>query len=167
MSEMSDSSSESMRLVLMGVSGCGKTTIGKELSKALEIPFYDGDDFHSEANKEKMSRGHPLTDADRKPWLESLAVLLQEKTSVILACSALKESYREVLRVAPDVRFIYLKGPCNLIQERLEERQYHYFNPCLLESQFANLEEPQDALVVSIEAPFQEIALSIQKQLLE
>jgi gluconokinase len=156
-----------MRLVLMGVSGCGKTTIGKELSIALEIPFYDGDDFHSEANKEKMSRGHPLTDADRKPWLESLAVLLQEKTSIILACSALKESYREVLRMAPDVRFVYLKGSCDLIQERLEERQGHFFNPRLLESQFANLEEPQDALVVSIEASSQEIALSIQNQLLE
>jgi len=150
----------------MGVSGCGKTTVGKELSKALEIPFYDGDDFHSEANKEKMSRGQPLTDEDRKPWLESLANLLQGNTSIILACSALKGSYREMLKIAPDVRFIYLKGSCNLIKKRLEERKGHFFNPHLLESQLANLEEPQDALVVSIEATFQEIAVSIHNTLM-
>ena len=150
-----------MRIIIMGVSGCGKTAIGMELSKTLAIPFYDGDDFHSEANKEKMSHGHPLTDEDRKPWLETLANLLKEKAPLILACSALKESYRKALRVAPDVRFIYLKGSYELIEKRLKERHGHFFDPHLLKSQFADLEEPQDACVVDIDSPISDIVKKI------
>lgn len=150
-----------MRLILMGVSGCGKSAIGKELSKALGIPFYDGDDFHSEANKEKMSKGHPLTNEDRKPWLETLAKFLKENAPLILACSALKESYRKELKVCDDVRFIYLKGSYELIEKRLKERHGHFFDPHLLKSQFTDLEEPKDALVIDIDSPISEIVQKI------
>lgn len=139
-----------MRLVLIGVSGCGKTAIGKELSNALKIPFYDADDFHSAENKEKMSRGVPLTDDDRLPWLKTLAGLLKEKSSLILGCSALKESYRKILKVSSDTQFIYLKGSYELIHDRLKERHGHFFDPHLLKSQFADLEEPREATVINI-----------------
>lgn len=145
----------------MGVSGSGKTAVGKALGERLHIPFYDGDDFHSRANIEKMTNGIPLTDADRWPWLEALAQLLKETPSMILACSALKASYRERLKVAPDVQFIYLKGSCALIEERLKKRRGHFFNPDLLKSQFADLEEPKDALVVNINLPLTEIVQKI------
>lgn len=134
----------------MGVSGCGKTAIGQELSKHLNIPFYDADDFHSAENKEKMSHGIPLTDNDRLPWLKTLATLLEEKSALILGCSALKASYREILTVSPDIRFIYLKGSYQLIHDRLKERHGHFFDPHLLKSQFADLEEPTDVFTVDI-----------------
>ncbi|MCP5504435.1 MAG: gluconokinase [Chlamydiales bacterium] len=150
-----------MRLVLMGVSGCGKTAIGLELSKKLKIPFYDADDFHSAENKEKMSHGIPLTDDDRLPWLKTLAHLLKEKSGLILGCSALKESYREILRVSPDIQFIYLKGTFQLIHDRLKERHGHFFDPHLLKSQFADLEEPKNAIVVDIHKKIHEIVQDI------
>lgn len=148
-------------MILMGVSGCGKSAIGKKLSKALGIPFYDGDDFHSDANKEKMSKGHPLTNEDREPWLEALAKFLKENDPLILACSALKESYRKELKVSDDVRFIYLKGSYELIEKRLKERYGHFFNPHLLKSQLVDLEEPKDALVIYIDSPISEIVQKI------
>lgn len=151
-----------MRLIVMGVSGSGKTAVGKALGERLQIPFYDGDDFHSRANIEKMTNGIPLTDADRWPWLEALAHLLKETPSMILACSALKASYRERLKVAPDVRFIYLKGSYSLIEERLKKRRGHFFNPDLLKSQFADLEEPKDALDFDINISISEIVNMIQ-----
>ncbi|MCB1071661.1 MAG: gluconokinase [Chlamydiia bacterium] len=154
-----------MRLVLMGVSGCGKTAIGLELSKILNIPFYDADDFHSAENKEKMSHGIPLTDDDRLPWLKTLADLLKEKSGLILGCSALKESYRKILRVSPDVQFIYLKGSYQLIHDRLKKRHGHFFDPHLLKSQFADLEEPKDAIVVDISPSISKITESILQKL--
>lgn len=154
-----------MRLVLMGVSGCGKTAIGLELSKILNIPFYDADDFHSAENKEKMSHGIPLTDDDRLPWLKTLADLLKEKSGLILGCSALKESYRKILRVSPDVQFIYLKGSYQLIHDRLKERHGHFFDPHLLKSQFADLEEPKDAIMVDISPSISKITESILQKL--
>ena len=154
-----------MRLVLMGVSGCGKTAIGLELSKILNIPFYDADDFHSAENKEKMSHGIPLTDDDRLPWLKTLADLLKEKSGLILGCSALKESYRKILRVSPDVQFIYLKGSYQLIHDRLKERHGHFFDPHLLKSQFADLEEPKDAIMVDISPYISKITESILQKL--
>ena len=154
-----------MRLVLMGVSGCGKTAIGLELSKILNIPFYDADDFHSAENKEKMSHGIPLTDDDRLPWLKTLADLLKEKSGLILGCSALKESYRKILRVSPDIQFIYLKGSYQLIHDRLKKRHGHFFDPHLLKSQFADLEEPKDAIVVDISPSISKITESILQKL--
>ena len=150
-----------MSLILMGVSGSGKTAVGLELSKALKLPFYDADDFHSKENKEKMSHGIPLTDADRLPWLQTLATLLNEKGPLILGCSALKKSYRKILNVSPDIRFIYLKGSYELIHDRLKERHGHFFDPHLLKSQFADLEEPKDAMIVDITLPIPELVKAI------
>ncbi|NJL46780.1 MAG: gluconokinase [Leptolyngbyaceae cyanobacterium SM2_5_2] len=149
-----------MIIVLMGVSGVGKTTIGKLLAAALKIPFYDGDDFHSENNIAKMSRGEPLTDNDRALWLASLRNLIQQllakHESAIIACSALKASYRQQLQVDPDqVMFVYLKGSYELIQQRLNRRQGHFMNPQLLASQFTLLEEPEDVLVVDVAQPLE------------
>ncbi len=154
-----------MRLVLVGVSGCGKTAVGKALAKKLEIPFYDGDLFHSEANKEKMAQGIPLTDRDRRPFLEALAKLLKEESSLVLACSALKASYRKALKVSPDVQFIYLKGTPELIRKRLKARKGHFFNPKLLRSQFETLEEPTDALVIDVSSSIEEIVSTILDKL--
>lgn len=150
-----------MNLILMGVSGSGKTAIGLELSKALKLPFYDADDFHSDENKEKMSHGIPLTDADRIPWLQALSKLLGDKGPLILGCSALKASYRKILQSTSTVQFIYLKGSYELIHSRLKERQGHFFDPHLLNSQFADLEEPLDAIVVEISPPVSEIVSDI------
>jgi gluconokinase len=133
-------------IILFGVTGAGKTTIGLLLAAELGWPFYDADDFHPAANVEKMRRGIPLTDADRKPWLDSLHHLI--KTSLdegkpgILACSALRESYREYLQVGEGVEYVYLRGDFDLIQQRLAGRVGHYMNPALLRSQFDALEEP-------------------------
>jgi len=141
-----------MIIVLMGVAGCGKTTVGKLLSESLNWRFIDADDFHSAENVEKMSRGIPLTDTDRRPWLEKLRSLIQEDLeagrSTVVACSALKQSYREVLLVDGRVRLVYLKGSYDLITARLQDREDHYMNPALLQSQFETLEEPADGLTV-------------------
>jgi gluconokinase len=141
----------------MGVSGCGKTTLGRLLSEQIGWPFFDGDDYHPPANIEKMSRGFPLTDTDRAGWLDQLAGLLREQRraeqSCILACSALKSAYRQRLAIGPEVRFVYLQGEYTLFFERLQRRQGHYMKANLLESQFAALEEPQDALVIPAAAP--------------
>ena len=137
-----------MRVVVMGVSGSGKTTVGQAVAERLGIPFYDGDDFHSKENKEKMHRGVPLTDADRAPWLAAIADFLKGKTDWVLACSALKAAYREVLNIGDDIRFVYLKGSEEVLEKHLRERHGHFFNPHLLKSQLATLEEPTDAYVI-------------------
>jgi carbohydrate kinase (thermoresistant glucokinase family) len=142
----------------MGVSGCGKTTIGLRLSSLLGIPFYEGDDFHSEANASKMANGIPLTDVDREDWLVSLADLIQSELadghSGILACSALKEKYRQQLKVDPEkVVFIYLKGKYEVIHSRMMSRKGHYMGAKMLRSQFETLEEPQDVFTVEIYQP--------------
>jgi gluconokinase len=144
-----------MVVVLMGVSGSGKTTIGRLLAHDLGWPFYDADDFHPPANVEKMRRGIALTDADRDPWLAALRELiagyLRDGHSAIVACSALKRSYRDRLRVDKDrVRLVYLKGDFALLRQRLEARQSHFAKANLLASQFETLEEPQDALTVEV-----------------
>ncbi len=141
----------------MGVSGSGKTTIGKRLSDKLGWDFYDADDFHPQANIDKMSRGVPLTDADRLPWLEKLNKLILEyigkNRPVVVSCSALKNSYRELLlrNVSPAV-LVYLRGDHDLIKERMQQRQDHYMRAHLLDSQFESLEEPEDAIIIDIEA---------------
>ena len=132
----------------MGVSGSGKTTVGKALASALEIPFYDADDFHHHGNIVKMNQGIPLGDLDRKSWLETLSKNLAQweaAAGAVLACSALKETYRTVLQsgVENDVTWVYLYGRSELIKERMAGRKGHYFKPDLVDSQFADLEPPQ------------------------
>ncbi|MBL8057327.1 MAG: gluconokinase [Anaerolineales bacterium] len=160
-----------MIVIVMGVSGCGKTTVGARLAERLGWPFYDGDDFHSPANKAKMGRGLPLDDADRAGWLAALADLLRahlaEGRSVVLACSALKQRYRDQLRVAPEVRFVYLRGSYGQILARLQARAGHYMKPALLASQFAALEPPDDALTVDIAAQPAEMVEQIVRALSE
>jgi carbohydrate kinase (thermoresistant glucokinase family) len=142
-------------IIIMGVSGCGKSTVGKLLAPRLGATFLDADDFHPPANVEKMRNGQPLTDDDRAGWLDRLCALIADnadsKQSIVLACSALKESYR--LRLsdsADDVSFVHLKGTFETIMSRLEKRGGHYMPASLLESQFAALEEPHDAITIDI-----------------
>ena len=139
-----------MIIILMGVTGSGKTTIGELLAEDLGWTYVDADDFHSELNIEKMKAGIPLNDGDRQPWLESLGKLVRDclirSEDAVLACSALKESYREFLLLDEQVKLIYLKGDYQVIRERLAERRGHYMNPALLDSQFETLEEPLECL---------------------
>ena len=153
----------------MGVAGSGKTTIGLALAELLQWQFVDADGFHPPANVAKMRAGIPLEDTDRAPWLASLqnaiAGWLEARSNVVLACSALKQSYRDQLLVSPDVKLVYLRGGRELIADRLTQRQGHYMDPNLLASQFATLEEPQDAVVVGVEADVPEIVALIRKTL--
>jgi len=142
-----------MIVVVMGVAGSGKTTIGKLLAARLGCEFLDGDDFHPPENVARMAAGTPLTDEDRWPWLERLNALLRERPNVVLACSALKASYRRTLAQAIDCRFVHLRGPIELIRARLQARRHRYMPASLLESQFATLEPPAGAIVVDIAEP--------------
>ncbi|MGS2742930.1 gluconokinase [Halomonas sp. LS-001] len=142
------------KIVVMGVSGCGKSLIGAQLASALGIAFYDADDFHSQNNVQKMAQGIPLNDEDRAGWLSDLAQLLSREAAIVLACSALKHRYRERLRRdEPNVVFIYLEGDFATIRNRLAGREGHYFKgDDMLRSQFAQLEPPSedDAIIVQI-----------------
>jgi gluconokinase len=143
-----------MIVVVMGVSGAGKTTIGELLAARLNCRFLDADQFHPAANVEKMAAGTPLTDEDRRPWLENLNVELQGEKKAVLACSALKESYRKALsRGVADCRFVHLRGSIELIRARLKQRRHRYMPASLLESQFAALEPPACAIGVDIGQP--------------
>jgi gluconokinase len=142
-------------IILMGVSGSGKTTVGRLLAVELGWMFYDGDDFHPEANIEKMKKGIALTDKDRKPWLDPLQNLIldlvRNNQSAVIACSALKKSYRDILAKGKEnVVFVYLKGNYDLLHRRLLERKGHFFDARLLESQFEILEEPEGVLTIDI-----------------
>ncbi len=159
-----------MFLIVMGVSGCGKSTVGKGLADELGWPFYDGDDFHPPENVAKMSQGIPLTDEDRAGWLAALADLIRGSLAQgkpgVLACSALKQKYRDQLCVDPaQVKFIYLKGSYGLIKARMLARPGHYMKTGMLDSQFATLEEPQNALTVDIDQSPQQISEFIMKNL--
>ena len=157
-----------MIVIIMGVSGAGKTTVGRLLAKEFGWKFYDADDFHSAANKDKMSRGIALTDEDRADWLASLRALLNQNIetshSVVLACSALKQEYRDVLRVNEEVHFVYLQGSYQQIEGRMKERKDHYMKPDMLASQFSILEEPKDALIADISKTPKEIVTLIRKE---
>ena len=146
-----------MFIIFTGVAGAGKTTVGKLLAEQLGWRFYEGDDFHPAANVEKMRRGEPLTDDDRRPWLDALRAVIhtavENAQNGIMACSALKRAYRTRLRVSEDVIFVYLAAQPDLIQQRLEHRHGHFMNPSLLESQFGTLETPQTALVLDASLP--------------
>ena len=145
-----------MFIIIFGVSGAGKTTVGKLLARELDWHFYEADDFHPAANIEKMRGGHPLTDEDRWPWLERLRQLIERSLAAgenaVLACSALKRAFRQHLRVSPKVKLIFLRGDYELIAGQLRGRRDHFMNPALLRSQFADLEEPQpDEEITTIE----------------
>jgi gluconokinase len=158
-----------MIVIVMGVVGSGKTTVGRLLAEQLIWEFADADDFHPPSNVEKIRRGIPLTDADREPWLQALREAtgswISEGRNVVLACSALKRVYRRELEVGPEVRFVYLKGTPDLIAERLRLRQGHFADDKILTSQFADLEEPEDALAVEIAATPQQIVAEVRKKL--
>ena len=153
-----------MVLIIMGVVGSGKTTVGTLVAGKLGWGFADADDFHPAENIRKISQGIALTDADRVPWLAAMHASIQqwqaEGKSVVLACSALKHSYRQELRLG-DVRFVYLKGDAQLIAQRLHARRGHFASDTILQSQFADLEEPKDALTVSIAQSPEAIAAEI------
>lgn len=160
-----------MIIVLMGVSGSGKTTVGKELARQLVWTFVDADDFHPIANVEKMHRGIPLSDEDRRPWLAAIHQRLLDAAgrheSVVLACSALKHEYRDYLQhEEPDrIAYVYLRGSEELIRQRLAARKGHFMNPNLLHSQFETLEPPANAIEVDIDPPPEQIAAEIRQQL--
>jgi len=146
-----------MILIAMGVSGCGKTTIGEMLAVRLKCDFADADSFHSQANKDKMHKGIPLMDEDRWPWLAAIRASIEEKqadgTTHVYACSALKRVYRDILRKDDkDVTFVYLKGTPELLRERIKTRTGHFFDPALLQSQLDTLEPPgpDEAIEVDI-----------------
>lgn len=135
----------------MGVSGCGKSTLGPRLAARLGVPFVDADEFHPPANVAKMAAGTPLTDADRQPWLELLNRKMRDAGDAVLACSALKRRYRATLAQGlANCRFVHLRGSLELIRGRLTERKHRYMPASLLESQFAALEPPDDAIDVDV-----------------
>ena len=147
-------------IVVMGVAGSGKTTIGRRLAAALRVPFVEGDDFHDPENVERMARGEPLTDEMRKPWLDRLNRELHrdQEAGVVLACSALTEESRRRLTAGLDnVRFVVLVGDRELLRERLAQRKGHFFDPDLLDSQLATLEIPDYGIVVAIDGTSDEI----------
>lgn len=158
-----------MIVIVMGVVGAGKTKVGSLLASQLGWKFADADDFHPQSNVEKIHNGIPLTDEDREPWLERLRAAIVEwiagHCNVVLACSALKRTYRAELRVDPEVRFVYLKGSAPLIAERLRARHGHFAGESILASQFADLEEPEDAFKVDISKSPKEIVAEIRKAL--
>jgi len=135
----------------MGVSGSGKSTVGALLARRLGYPFLDADEFHPPANVAKMASGRPLTDEDRWPWLDLLNRKLREHEDVVLACSALKEAYRQRLQQGlADIRLVHLHGDIELVRRRMQERRHRYMPASLLDSQFATLEPPRDAIDVDV-----------------
>lgn len=157
-----------MIVVVMGVSGCGKTTIGERLAERHGWRFLDADRYHSAANIAKMGAGIPLQDEDRWPWLDTLNAMLREAASggAVLACSALKQRYRDrIAQGLEGVRWVYLKGDFELIRGRLEARKGHYMKAGLLQSQFATLEEPTDAITVDIAPTPDQIVAEIEARL--
>ena len=143
----------------MGVSGCGKTKVGKALARELQWRFVDADDLHPESNVAKMASGVPLTDEDRWPWLDRIVAEMQRASAagehLVVACSALKQRYRDRLAAGGDVRIVYLKGDAATIEPWIAHRRGHYMPAALLPSQFAALEEPKDAIVVDIRQPLE------------
>jgi len=153
----------------MGVTGVGKTTIGELLASQLGWHFADADQFHPKSNVEKMSRGVALTDADRAPWLSAMRSAIQQwisqNRSAVVACSALKQAYRDELRVGPEVRFVYLRGTYDVVAEQLRMRHGHFATETILADQFATLEEPKDAIVIDVGRDPESMVAQIRAQL--
>ena len=153
----------------MGVTGSGKTTVGRLLARKLGWKYFDADDFHPAGNLDKMRSGIALDDNDRQPWLEGLRDLIRDSLksgeNAVLACSALKEKYRRLLLIDERVKLVFLKGDFQLIQKRLRKRRGHYMNPALLESQFATLEEPNESIEIDISSDTAEIVRIIRRRL--
>lgn len=158
-----------MIIILMGVSGSGKTTVGQKLAHDLAWEFVEGDDYHPKTNIEKMARGEPLDDSDRAPWLAALRQIItahiEARQDAILACSALKRAYRAELKVGPEVKIVYLKGIASVLHARLEGRKGHYMKPNMLRSQLEVLQEPTDALTVDASETVDEIVTKIRRGL--
>jgi gluconokinase len=156
-------------VIIMGTTGAGKTTVGKLLAGQLKWEFADADNFHPPANIEKMSHGIPLTDADRAPWLAAMRKAILEwiaaGKNVVLACSALKRAYRDELLAGPEVRIIYLKGTYALFAERIRHRHGHFAGEGILAGQFADLEEPTDAITIDAAQSPEEIVAGIRNRL--
>ena len=161
-----------MIVIIFGVSGAGKTTVGKLLSRELGWDFIEADDFHPLTNINKMRSGHPLTDEDRWPWLERLRQQIERSLdageNAVLACSALKRAYRDRLRVSDEVKFVFLRGDYVLVERQLRNRHGHFMNRRLLRSQFADLEEPgpdEDALTIKLGRTPEELVTEIKTNL--
>ena len=157
-----------MVIIIAGVAGTGKTTVGKLLAQQLAIPFYDADDFHPPSNREKMKRGIPLRDEDRRPWLDLLAQKLEQwalKEGAVLACSALKEPYRQQLMRVPQLTWIFLNGSEKLIARRLKAREGHFFKAELLDSQFETLQIPDYGWHFDVSQPAELIVQEILNKL--
>jgi gluconokinase len=158
-----------MIVIVMGVVGAGKTTVGRLLAEQLGWDFADADDFHPQSNVEKIRHGIALNDEDREPWLkalrEAIARWIADGLNVVLACSALKRRYRQELEVGPEVQFVYLKGTAELIAQRLRSRHGHFADAQILSSQLADLEEPKAAATVDVAATPQQIVAEIRKKL--
>ncbi|WP_124981192.1 gluconokinase [Nonlabens xiamenensis] len=155
-------------VIIMGVSGVGKTTVGRQLAEEFDCPFQDADDFHPLSNIQKMKAGIALDDTDRWPWLESLNKYLRELkgASLILACSALKQSYRDHLAQGVDhLHWVFLQASVPLIQKRLESRKSHFFDPKLVRSQFETLEPPTDAIRIDAGQPLDQVVSHIKNEL--
>jgi len=159
-------------VIIFGVSGAGKTTVGELLARELGWHFLEADDFHPEVNIEKMRSGHPLTDEDRAPWLERLRDQIKRSLTAgertVLACSALKRKYRQRLRVDDEVKLVFLRGSYALISEQLGHRRGHFFDPALLQSQFDDLEEPkpdESALTIELGRTPHELVKEIKEEL--
>ncbi len=158
-----------MIAIVMGVTGSGKTTVGRLLAQQLGWEFADADDFHPQANVEKIVRGISLNDDDRRPWLERLRIQIMSwianRQNGVLTCSALKRTYREELSVGPEVRFVYLKGSPELIAQRLRSRRGHFADEKILAGQFADLQEPETAVTVDIAQAPEKIVAEIRERL--
>ena len=159
----------SLRVVIMGVAGCGKSSVGEALAQRLGVPYRDGDDLHTPQAVEKMRQGIPLTDEDRSPWLDRVAAVLSSETPILVGCSALKRAYRDRIRAGASgpVQFVYLSGSRELISSRMAARTGHYMPTSLLDSQFAALEAPGplEALTVDIDQPLPAIVNAILSQI--
>jgi gluconokinase len=161
-----------VEIIIFGVSGAGKTTVGELLARELGWRFYEADDFHSPASIEKMRGGVPLTDEDRRPWLENLRELIKRRVaanvSAVLACSALKRVYRKHLRVSAEVKLVFLRGDYELVAKQLRHRRGHFMNPGLLRSQFADLDEPrsdEEVLIIELGRTPHELVREIKTEL--